>query len=529
VTWDFSIDYINEDYANLINFRNPNGDGRVAYTILSKRQGIGANRTNSELADVALGNKPNTLSYISNIAIEANEDTTINVITGFRHLQADVMTDGADSLNSGAGNVVLGIPVRIVRGNSTPLASDTTNDLFTQEVKVAGSFGEQIDYVAGFFYMNEKSRTNFVNLTISPTNVTTSVADRTLGNRTDAYAGYVQGDYKFTDKFKATAGIRYTIEQKSVDFQPNPTPVPRANPPFSTTDLRNNGVPTTQEAKVWTPRFALNYQVNDDVLVFASATRGFKSGGWNARANAAQQATTFGPEKIWSYEAGIHSDWLDRRLRVNLNAFYMIDQDFQGAAAFVDPVTNVPTFVTRNFADMKNYGLEAEISAIPLEGLNVYWAVGLQKARYKELSAGTLAQQAQCQALLAQNRPTLGVCGAGVVTLTGGIGIPVRTSPFTSTLGFNYVIPLTDQFELVPSANWTFRKGSWVSAANTPGTFQPNTNVFNAGLTFRNVDAGWSITAECTNCSDETYVTSFITFQYLNEPVRWLVKARYEF
>ncbi len=528
VKWDFSTDYANEKYANLINFRGPNG-GRVAYTIQSKTRGLGAARINSELADVALGNRARGTAVISNFQVDANENTTINFISGFRHLNQDFMTDGADSLNSAAPNVVLGTPVIIVRGNSAPLVSRHLVDQFSQEVKISGSLGAQLDYVAGFYYFNEKANTNFASLTITPANAASTTADRQMNNQTIAYAGYAQADFKFTDQFKATAGLRYTSETKNVEFLPNVTPLARQFPPFSTVDLVNNGVPTKQVANVLTPRFALNYQATPEFLVYASATRGFKSGGWNARANLAQQATSFGPEFNWTYEAGVHSDWLEKRLRINVNAFYMNDQKFQGAAAFVDPLTNVVTFLTRNFGDMRNYGVEAEISAVPVDNLNVYWSFGVQKAKYANLSAQTLAQQASCQALIRAGASTLGVCNAAVITPTGEIAKPVRVSPFSSTVGFNYTMDLTGDLQLIPSATWNWVQANWIGGSNPPGTYQPSHSTFNAGITLKDSVKGWAITADCTNCNNTTYQVSFITFQYLNEPVRWSLRARYDF
>ena len=76
-------------------------------------------------------------------------------------------------------------------------------------------------------------------------------------------------------------------------------------------------IPTKLQTKLWTPRFALNWKPNDDILLFASATRGFKSGGWNARETSPTRILPFGPEKVWSYEIGAKTELFDRRLRAN--------------------------------------------------------------------------------------------------------------------------------------------------------------------------------------------------------------------
>ena len=153
-----------------------------------------------------------------------------------------------------------------------------------------------LDLVGGAYYFEEDNYSDFADLfTVSsaasppPQGNTLVLADRTMTNSTKAYAGYLQGDVNITDKLKVTAGIRYTDETKRFSISDN-----RASCNDGTIEagcledinlVVPNGkvIPRRQNIKIWTPRFAINYQATDDVLLFASATRGFKSGGWNAR------------------------------------------------------------------------------------------------------------------------------------------------------------------------------------------------------------------------------------------------------
>ena len=530
--WDFSADSMKENYANLINFPNPNGSGRVSYSPRTKTRGLGPQflNANGRLVNTGLFDHTWTREAISNFDIQLNDDTHFNVISGYHWMHFNNMTDGADGLNSASPNVLLGILVNPVPGNSTPLPNDNLVNQFTQELKVNGkAFGGKLEYVAGFYYFYEKADTDFANLVIPPSNlpaVSTLAADRLMLNSTDAYAMYSQGDVHITDQLKATAGVRYTIESKKVEFFPQPTPITRQFAPFTTADVVANGFPVAQQVKVWTPRFALNYQFNPDLLGYASATRGFKSGGWNGRSNLAQQVTPFGPEYNWTYEAGIKSDWLENRLRVNVNVFYSHTTDFQGASATVDRVTNLNTFLTANFGTMNNYGLEGQVTIVPIENLDVNWSFGYQNAKYANLNPGTAAQLALCASTQATTKTQ---CNAGVVTPQGTVGIPVRTPHFNQTLTVSYVFPLSAGMELAPTAGWNYTSNNWVSSSNQPGSFQPAHSLFNGGLTLRNRDQRWSVTAECFNCFNKTYVVSFLTFQYLNEPGRWSLRAKYDF
>ncbi len=526
VTWDLSADYIYANGANLVNFYRDSDNKRIDFTKLRSDTPLGS-IVSSELADNTLGNTARSYSIISNFQVEAG-GATINFITGYRHLYQEYVTDSADSRSTGSVLYNDFDYISSSAGTTTVLATDSYHQQFTQEVKVTGkAFDGLLDYVGGFYYLNEKNRTIFANVNVPLTGSPTVTQDRTVNNGTEAYAGYAQFDLHPIKPLTLTAGIRYTDEFKDVQFAPNVNTLPRSgvnNQPFSTVDLINLGIPVTQRARVWTPRFAINYQLTPDVMVFASATKGFKSGGWNARANYAALAVPFTRETVWSYEAGVRSEFFDRHVRVNLTGFSFVDRDFQLPAGYLDPVTSTILYLTRNFADLKNYGIEGEVTVIPVKGLNIYWSFGAQKARYENIDPSVYAQIARCKAGITANN-----CNAGIVTPTGEIAKPVRVPDFASTLGANYTFRLTDTTSLVPSVAWEYTTGSWVSTSDDPRGYQNAHSLFNFGLSLRNSALGASITAECTNCFDKTYKTSFLIYPYLNDPGRWMLRVRKDF
>ena len=371
LTWDVSADYVDSSVANFPNFYDPKNDERISFTPLRKDTPIGANLVSSRLADNKLGNTAKSYSVSSNLAINVGDNTTINVITGYRHLFQEFLLDSFAGTSS-ASLVLDGVNyVSSSLGFATPLPNDSWHKQFSQEVKVNGkALGGFLDYVAGFYYINETNETDFANITLpltGPSKATVS-GDRTVFNDTEAYAGYAQGDFHLTSKLTFTAGLRYTDEHKTIRYQPNASPLPRSsaiNQPFDTGDVVAAGIPVVLNAREFTPRFALKYDIIPDVNVYASATRGFKSGGWNARAYYAAAATAFTQETIWSYEGGLRSEFFDHRLRANLTGFYFTDYDQQLPGGGLDPVTGTVTYLTRNVADLRNYGFEAELSANP--------------------------------------------------------------------------------------------------------------------------------------------------------------------
>ena len=169
-------------------------------------------------------------------------------------------------------------------------------------------------------------------------------------------------------------------------------------------------------------------------MLFRSATRGFKSGGWNARGTAPVANQALDPEKVWSYEAGMRSEWADRKLRFNVTLFQLDVKGLQTPSAFVAP-SGAISFITRNFAGLKNTGYEVELIANPVEGLSLFAFLGRQDAKYKDLAPSIVTQQQEClKGIAGQPGGVLARCNQGIVDPSGRIAKPVRT-PDTLTVG----------------------------------------------------------------------------------------------
>ncbi len=532
ITWDLSADLINSDMSNIVNFVAPGSDQRFNHTRLRTDTPIGAALVSERLRNVPLGNYTKSGSIISNFSIDLASGATLNLITGYRDLDQQFITDSFDSITGATFAPNNSFELTGQRaGNATPLVNDGQHSQVTQEIKLSGeAMGGSLDYTAGLFYFTDDNDTSFANISLPVTGNPTVTQDRVMKNDTKSYAAYAQFDYHVSDRLTTTVGLRYTDEEKNITFTPNNSPIAtKLFPPINTADLVAAGIPTRLKESQLTPRFAFDYKLSDDAMVFASATRGFKAGGWNARANFGRLALAFESEKVWSYEAGARTEWLDGRLRVNLNAFFMDVKDFQLPAGYADPLTNIINYLTRNFADMENYGLEAEISWAATDNINVFWGGGTQKAKYVNVDPSVTAQAANCKARIAANQSTTNICNVSVITPLGDIAEPVRAPEFTSTLGINGTFPIGANLKLQPSVNWAYVAANWAATANTPIGRQQARSTLNAGLTLRPADGKWSLTADCTNCTNEAYVVSFLVYPYLNEPRRWMVRARYEF
>ena len=194
----------------------------------------------------------------------------------------------------------------------------------------------------------------------------------------ESFAVFGQGTYSLTDRFSATFGLRYNYEKKKFNIHQVHT---------------NSGMTTlagsmNNDWSSWTPRFGLEYKVTDDAMVYVSASRGFKSGGYNGRPTSNAEIQSFDEEFIWAYEAGLKSEWFDRRLRLNLAGFYYDYTDIQLSSAQFTPETGLIA-VVENAGDAEIWGFEGELTARPAAGLDVGLGVGYTHGEYKKLNPAT--------------------------------------------------------------------------------------------------------------------------------------------
>jgi iron complex outermembrane recepter protein len=593
-TWRGSVSHLVSKAENILNFTcNPANPadckGRFSTTGLVE----GGRQATSPYLPLAIkgpkgnyaqGNRADNTIATSNFEFGLGENLTLNLISGFVSLDQNFALDFFD----GRGGPGVTAPVPVVRGfvrGGFTILNQGSHKQYTQEAKLSGSVADGlIDFVGGFYYFREKNVTDFADVfsifTGAPGGTGLLLADRTLRNKTTAYAGYLQTDFNLSERFKITAGMRYTDETKTFSINDNrascndgtvePTCVSNANlvvnPPSVPATM---AIPRTQKAKLWTPRFAINFAPNDDVLFFVSATRGFKSGGWNARGTAASELLPFGPEKVWSYEAGVKSDLFDRRVRANLTLYFQDTSALQTPSAFVRANGSL-AFITRNFADYQNKGAELELTFRPVDDWNIYVNMGYQDDKYKidrnapaidEFGVRTvLAQQTLCLAELAAGRvsggPQTTNCAAGIIDPRGRIATPVRTPMWTIAMGTSYRLPLGESgWSVTPTVNASFASKSEVGTSNVSvfngtvtgtngtfpgnfsntgpfvtGSFSPSHWIFNAGLTLKSPDDAWSLGVECTNCLNEEYSASTLAnYSYLPRPMEWMIRSKFKF
>lgn len=518
LTIDLTADLIDDENANLINRVDPTTGRRVVPVGIT--QGAlepyftGRKRFNKP------GNEARTWSSSANVQWEL-EAVTLNSITGYRRTRQLYFIDS------------VGAPPNPIATGVSPILNDGTHEQWSQEFRATGSaLNDNLDYVVGLYYLREDNETDLGTGVGSATGFRVS-GDRTIENTLSTYAAYAQADYHFAERFTATLGLRYTKETKKLRVQSNPG---SQGPVFDSELIAAAGIPLELDEDFLTPRVALSYRFNPDVMFFVSATRGAKSGGWNGRALANNLFLPFDPEKVWSEEIGMRSEFFDGRLRLNVTGFYAYTEDVQIAAAYTTS-TGERIFTTTNPADLRNYGGEIEAVWRPVPRLTISMAIGLQHARYTDISQAVQEQLEACRAALDVG-DTAGIaanCNRGFVDFVGRIATPVRAPDLSLVADAMYDV-VTRVATISPSVAINYNDGYAIGNVGNPestdGSWTRNQFLWNASVLVRpRALTNLSFTLECENCSDKTYNVSFLspTGIYLNPPRTWSVRVRYDF
>lgn len=241
------------------------------------------------------------------------------------------------------------------------------NKTYTGEVQLASTATKPFQWIIGAYYLHTDAFEFFQQRRIT-LNTTT---DQTLSNYgTESFAIYGQASYNLTDLLRVTGGIRYTDDKKTASGIDYIAPAVF--------------VEKSRHFRKVTYRGAIDYQVDEDKLLYASVSSGFRSGGFNPLVNnpPGGDISFFRPETVTAYEIGAKTRWLDGTLQVNLSAFINDYDDiqingFDGGPPFFTFLT-----YTQNVGRRRAKGVEAEILIKPVRALEVGFIGSYLDAHY---------------------------------------------------------------------------------------------------------------------------------------------------
>ena len=308
--------------------------------------------------------------------VTATLDTSfgaIKAIGGFRNVKVYANGDNDGSrfrlLDNGPG---FGIP-----GSYNDIA-----DLSQYSIEVVATgkaLDNKLDFAAGFYYFHEYGTDASVSTAIVAINPFSSFYKGAIKN--DSMSGFGQATYHATDKLSFTGGLRYSIDDRRLTSYNGvftlspPTPVICL---VSTTFVCPARRADSFKGLSYTA--SIDYELRDGLLVYVKTAKGFRSGGENIRMTSPGEFVSFAPEKAYSYEAGIKSEFLDRRLRVNLAGYYTKLKDQQRTISIV--ANNTVSTAIQNAGQADVYGAELEVNAILPAGLRLDGTLGYTHPKY---------------------------------------------------------------------------------------------------------------------------------------------------
>jgi iron complex outermembrane receptor protein len=196
-----------------------------------------------------------------------------------------------------------------------------------------------------------------------------------------------QGTVTFNDRLDLTAGARLDYEDKSATLQTFYAP------PI----LPGTSVDADKSFSNVSPQVAAAYRLHPDRMVYATVGNGYKAGGFNSASPAGREA--YSEERTWHFEGGVKTLWANSRLSTNAAFFYIDWRDLQLNV----PNPAVPTqFYISNVGGAVSKGIELEVNARPVPGVDVFTAVGYTHARF---SAGSVSAAGNLEGNSIPNTP----------------------------------------------------------------------------------------------------------------------------
>lgn len=355
---------------------------------------------------------------------------------------------------------------------------DQDNESTSVELRLASNGDGPFSWIVGGYYFDESTyifrRVRLRGLTPGGQ---ISLPDFLLdeyGNST-TLAGFASLTYAITDAFRLTGGIRYTQDDK------DGRKITRGNfgQPFPP-DLPNAQFPADVSFDKVTWKVGAEYDVEPNVLVYASMSNGYKAGGFNLSSDG----RPYNPEEITAYELGLKSDLFGRTARINVDAFYYDYTDLQlttlGVAA--DGVT--PGQFTTNAAASTIWGIEIDTQWELTPGFVFSAGYAYTDATFDELF----------------NRDPL--AGPGPLVDLSGNRLPY-VAEHTVTLGISYEIELGSG-SLTFAANSSFHSDLYLREFNNYAVDRvPANSRTDLTVTWRLGEPNISVTAFATNLEDE--------------------------
>lgn len=293
-----------------------------------------------------------------------------------------------------------------------------------------------------------------------------------------------------SEAFRLQAGIRYTHEETKAHSTTANTlsPVPGGPASFDDPIIPGSFV-EARGKKSWDEfgwKIGLDYQVTEASMVYGYYARGFKSGGFVGRIVFAEDIGPFDPETLDTFEIGLKSDLFDRRLRINLAAFYNIYKDMQ-VVQNITYASGANSATIQNAAKAKTKGIELEITAVPVDGLTIAAAGAYLDAAYSEFDTFVLAPN-----------------GIDLIPVSFAGNELMNAPKWSGSASVTYDAPVGPGFATI-FTEYTYSDPKYTNFTNFPQERTRAIGLFNATLSWRPESERWSIGVYGRNLANKKY------------------------
>lgn len=419
------------------------------------------------------------------------EDASITSITGYRQINNSTLTDN----------------------DYTPAAVSlrtyaTKQHQFSEELRYNGTFGA-VTATVGLYYFDSfgesYTRQSLINASQGGT-----IEEKVFG-------AFAQADFKATDELTIQLGGRYSQEKKRSRIANLASEDPTVNQagtfgrPGSCV-VRGRGGPNrcnfeyTAEVPFsnFSPKLSVQYQAADRVMLFATAQRAYRSGGFNTISNVPFAPRPYGSEKQSAFEAGFKADLFDRQTRLNGTAYLTKIKDLQRDIFVFDDATRTTTNQTLNAADATIKGFEVELVQQIIPKVILTGQVGYTHAKYDRVYFDLTQDPA--------------AAGGPMVTDADYQQKLVRVTPWSYGLSLNASHDFPVGGVSVRGA-WNHKDGSFNVDYNVnrrDGAFAliPAVDIFDLSLTFEPRGSNFSFTLYGRNLANELLLGNFTPLGY---------------
>ena len=409
--------------------------------------------------------------------------------------------------------------------DDTPLAvmlrsgTDNHQRQFSQELRLASTGERTVDWVVGLYYFWQNVN-GLGHYQPGPDYAVWNNpnADRDLANyaydgflslsiiepRTRSYAAFGQATWNVTDALSITGGLRFTYEDKTGLFDQytaagNDLSVLSPEDRAAAQAMRDAIYPevrytTGLEDSALTGQVTVAYEVADDVLTYATYSRGAKSGGLSLGVLPAGVSPVVEPEKVDAWELGVKSQFWDRRVTLNAAAYWTEVDNYQ--AAISEQIGTTSSFVRyiSNIPGVRSRGVEVDLTVAPTRNVHLTASAAYNDAVYKDY---TNAQAAPENRNVSQVQDLSGVQLANAPKFLYHVSADV-SQPVTL---------LTPYDELYARFDFNHRSSNDTSSTNSIYTRIPGYGLANARIGVR-FDDTFDVSVWVTNLFDKKYFTA---------------------